>query len=329
MSADGAIRLLSERDVRAVGLSLADTIALIEQVYLLDAQGRAEVPMKLGVHPGKPNSFLHAMPAWVDGACALGMKWVSYFPGNSTQRLADLTAIIILNEPDHGAPVCIMEGMHVTLLRTAACAAVAVKHILPAPPKSLGLIGCGGLGRWTLRMMLTAFPTIRNVCVASRTEASRVAFCAGMERASAASLTPVAEARRAAEGMDVVVSSIPPGPDRPVHAGWLSPGSIFIPLDILNSWRDDVLTVATRVVSDDPAGFASRLQEKRPGALASIKASVSLQGILAGSVPKAKPGERTFAVICGIASTDVIVACEIYRRACAAGRGQMFAMREA
>jgi alanine dehydrogenase len=327
MTADGSIRLLSERDVRAVGLSLAEVIALIEQVYLLDAQGRAEVPMKLGVHPGKTSSFLHAMPAWVDGARALGMKWISYFPGNSQQGLPDSTGIIILNEPDHGLPVCIMEGMLVTFLRTAACAAVAVKHILPASPKSLGLIGCGGIGRWTLRMMLAAFPTIQKVYVASRTPASRASFCAEMQGESAAALTAVDDPRSAIEGTDVVVSSIPPGPDRPVRAQWLSPGSIFIPLDILNSWGDDVIAAATRVVSDDPANFTSRLQARRPDALAAIKANVSLQEVVAGSAPKAQGGERTFAVICGIASTDVIVAWEIYRRACAAGLGQIFAMR--
>jgi hypothetical protein len=37
--------------------------------------------------------------------------------------------------------------------------------------------------------------------------------------------------------------------------------------------------------------------------------------------------ERSFAVICGIASTAMIVASEIYRRACAADLGPMFAPR--
>ena len=48
--------IVSERDVRAIGLSLAETIALIEQVYLLDAQGGVEVPMKIGVHPLEPDT---------------------------------------------------------------------------------------------------------------------------------------------------------------------------------------------------------------------------------------------------------------------------------
>jgi ornithine cyclodeaminase/alanine dehydrogenase-like protein (mu-crystallin family) len=83
----------------------------------------------------------------------------------------------------------------------------------------------------------------------------------------------------------------------------------------------------SRVVSDDPANFRSRLQSKRPNALATIKSSVALQAVLAGSAPKSGPAERSFAVICGIASTDVTVASEIYRRACAANLGEMFALR--
>ena len=92
------------------------------------------------------------MPAWVGGARALGMKWVSYFPGNFARGLPDSTGIIILNDPDFGLPCCIMEGMYVTFLRTAACAAVAAKYLAPRPPKTLGLIGCGGLGLWSLRI---------------------------------------------------------------------------------------------------------------------------------------------------------------------------------
>ena len=140
------IRLLSEKNVRSVAPTPPEVVALVEQAYRLDAEGKVEVPTKIGVHPERANTFLHAMPAWVGGARALGMKWVSYFPGNFDRGLPDSTGIIILNDPEHGLPCCIMEGMYVTFLRTAACAAVAAKYLAPRPPKTLGLIGCGGLG---------------------------------------------------------------------------------------------------------------------------------------------------------------------------------------
>src|SRR5262249_44230036 len=122
-----SIRLLSENDVRALAPGLREIVTLVEQAYRLEADRKAQVPTKTGVHPG--NSLLHAMPAWIAEAGALGMKWISYFPDNAERGLAAAAALIILNDPKHGRPCCIMEGMHVTFLRTAACAAVAAKHL--------------------------------------------------------------------------------------------------------------------------------------------------------------------------------------------------------
>jgi ornithine cyclodeaminase/alanine dehydrogenase-like protein (mu-crystallin family) len=320
------ILLLSEHDVRGLGVSLEDVVALVEQAYRLDAEDQAEVPTKIGVHPDYPGSFLHAMPAWVGGdARALGMKWISYFPGNFDRGLPDSTGIIILNHPDNGLPVCIMEGMHVTFVRTAACATVAVKHLAPAPPRRLGLVGCGGLGRWTLRTMTAAFPTIREVRVASRTSASRRDFCAEAAQEGHYDVQPVDDVRLAVEGMDVIVSSIPPSSDRPIHGEWLSAGSIFIPLDIVNAWSGSVLRDATRIVADNPAHFLSQVRHRRPDAFREDDRVDRLQAIVAGrGGAAAAPDGRILVAVCGIASTDVVIGWEIYRRATAAGVGQPF-----
>ena len=61
------------------------------------------------------------MPAWLGGQREAGMKWVSYFPGSQAVPDSDATAIMILNEPEAGRPVAIMEAMQLTNARTAAC----------------------------------------------------------------------------------------------------------------------------------------------------------------------------------------------------------------
>ena len=70
--------LLGEKDVAAAAPPLREIIDIVEATYRMEAEGKADVPPKIGVHPGRPGAFLHAMPAWVSGAAALGMKWVSY-----------------------------------------------------------------------------------------------------------------------------------------------------------------------------------------------------------------------------------------------------------
>ena len=137
------VTILTEGEVESIAPPLHDIIKIVEDTFRMQAQGNVEVPTKIGVHPDFPRSFLHAMPAWVIEARALGLKWVSYYPGNSQRGLPDSTAVIILNHPDHGLPVAIMSGMYITYTRTAACAAVAAKYLAPPDPISLGLVGSG------------------------------------------------------------------------------------------------------------------------------------------------------------------------------------------
>ena len=321
------IRLLNANDVRSVAPALPEIVALVEEAYRLDAEGQVEVPTKIGVHPGRGNSFLHAMPAWVNGARALGMKWVSYFPGNFDRGFPDSTGIIILNDPDHGLPCCVMEGMHITFLRTAACAAVAAKYLVARPPQTLGLVGCGGLGLWSLRVMGAIFPSIEQVYVSSRTRRSREKFCAKLSPEGKWKLTPVDDPHEAARNLDIVVTSIPPGTDQPVTADAFTPGTILIPLDLMNSWQDDVLALADRVLADNPAHFSAQVESRRASALSGLKAPVRIQDLVAGKLPRAAPSDRSLVAVCGIASTDVVVGWEIYRRARAANVGLEFEMQ--
>lgn len=323
------VRLLSEKDIRTVAPALSDVVTLVEQAYRLDAEGKAEVPTKIGVHPDRANTFLHAMPAWVGGAQphALGVKWVSYFPGNFDRGLPDSSGIIVLNDPEVGLPRCIMEGMYVTFLRTAACAAVAVKHLAPRPPKALGLIGCGGLGLWSLHVLMAAFPSIEQVFVSSRTRRSREEFCGKMSEEGRWPLTPVDDPLDAVRDMDIVITSIPPGDLRPVSGEALAPGAVFIPLDVVNSWRDDVLSCADRLFADNPANFSAQVEGKRASAFPSLKPVARTQDLVAGRLPRASSLERNLVAVCGIASTDVVVGWEIYRRACAANLGFDFDMQ--
>jgi ornithine cyclodeaminase/alanine dehydrogenase-like protein (mu-crystallin family) len=322
-----SVLLLSESDLRSLDVPLDQVVALVETAYRLDAERQAEVPTKIGVHPDYPNSFLHAMPAWVGGSArALGMKWVSYFPGNFSRGMPDSTGIIILNHPEHGLPVAIMEGMYITFIRTAACAAVAVRHLLPSPPRSLGLVGCGGLGRWTLRVMTTCFPSIRTVRVSSRTAASREAFCREFTHEGDYDVAPASQVREAVEDIDIVVSSVPPDAERPINGEWLRPGSVLIPLDLTNSWTANTLTAASRIVSDNPSNFLSQVKNRRPEAFSESHRADLLQDIVIARGSPAAPRDRTLVAVCGIASTDVVIGWEFYRRALDMNHGQTFTM---
>lgn len=320
--------LLSASDVAQAAPPLLDIIGLVEQTYRMDAQGKVDVPPKVGVHPHGPQSFLHAMPAWVPDAQALGMKWVSFFPGNSQYGLPDSSALIILNDPDNGMPVAIMEGMWITYARTSACAALAAKYCCAHPqPKRLGLIGCGGLGEWSLRALSAVFPSITDVYVSSARAQTRHAFCTYMATQGQWNLTPVDDVRDAVQGMDIVVSSVPKLEKHPVRAEWWTPGTLMIPLDVTGAWDDDTYRLADRLVCDHHENLKRALERYRPNLVLDNSRLLMLQDQIGRETNEGRTlTDRTLAFITGIGSLDMTVAWDIYRRAQEKGLGSRFAL---
>src|SRR5687767_11221549 len=202
------VTVLSEHDIAAIAPARADIVRIIERTYRAASAGRAEVPAKIAVHPDFPASFCHAMPAWVEAERALGMKWITYYPGNAARGLADSTGIIILNDADSGMPVAVMEGMWITYARTTACAAVATRHLARAGSTRLGLIGCGGLGTWSLRTFSEVFSDIAEVRVSSRNSQSREAFCRAMAAEVKWRMIPASSNEEVVRESDIVISSI-------------------------------------------------------------------------------------------------------------------------
>jgi ornithine cyclodeaminase/alanine dehydrogenase-like protein (mu-crystallin family) len=317
------ITVLSERDIATVAPARADIVRIIERTYRAAAAGRAEVPAKIGVHPDFPASFCHAMPAWVEAERALGMKWITYYPGNAARGLADSTGIIVLNDADSGMPVAVMEGMWITYARTSACAAVAARHLARPGATRLGLIGCGGLGTWSLRMLAEAYPEITEVRVSSRSSESREAFCRAMAAEVKWRLIPARSNEEVVRESDIVISSISKSDTPQALAAWWPAGSLAIPLDVTGCWDSAAFARADRLVSDGYESLVRAASRNRPDLRLSEAGHVRLEDVVAGRVAgRLSANDRIMAVPTGVASVDMTLAWEIFRGARKAGLGQ-------
>jgi len=322
------IRLLGEADLRTLGLTHNDVVSAVEHAYRQSARGLAEVPTKIGVHPDHPNSFSHAMPAWVGGGePALGVKWISYHPGNLEHKLPDSWGVIVVNDPETGEPVCFMEGMYITFLRTAACAAVMAKRLV-AQPQVLGLIGCGGLGKANLAVMRHVFPSLKQVYVSSKKAESRQAFCAEFDSDSCR-VAPVDDVGQLLAESDVVVTSLPPVDIPPVQAGMLKDHSVFIPLDVDFSWDPAVVGEFNAFYADNVPYFRALLEKKVGRPNMPDTAILDTQEFVAEhDGPPRAPQGRVFVAVCGIASVDIVIAAQAFHRAVRANIGSFFEIRQ-
>ena len=187
-----------------------------------------------------------------------------------------------------------MEGMYVTFLRTAACAAVAAKYLAPRPPKTLGLDRLRGAWRLVAahHERDVSHRSSRCSCRRGRADLARE-FCAKMTQEGNWTITPVDDPLQAVRNIDIVVTSIPPGDDKPVTGEALAPGTLFIPLDLVNSWQDDVLPSADRVAADNPATFPLRCKASGQRHFRRSSRSTESRILSSGKSPRASASIET------------------------------------
>jgi alanine dehydrogenase len=309
-------------DIESLGITMPDVLGLVEDTYRLQGAGQIDVPTKIGVTPDRPDSFYHIMTAWLGGRREVGMKWVSYYPGLEADRGSpDATALIVLNDPDTGAPVAILEGMWITNLRTAACGLVAAKHLLPDKPRRVGLIGCGALPSWTVPTLGDMAPTLTEIVVTSRTEASRTRYCESLRASGRWSATPVDTIEEAVRDADIIISAVPQSAEQPGKGEWLKPGCLVIAYDVLGTWDDVALGTFDRLATDGVDRLLSVIEKSRPTAVLPDRITDFADLVADPAAGRSTAEERILAIPTGPASVDVSVGWEVFRRARAAGVG--------
>jgi ornithine cyclodeaminase/alanine dehydrogenase len=137
---------------------MAEIIQLLEKSFEENGYGRVEMPPKPGIHPGDGNNFIHAMPAYIPTLKSVGIKWVSDFPENVIIGLPNSTRLIIINDPETGIPLAVMDCMWISAMRTAAASVVAAKRLARPEASRLGILGCGVQGRTYTEALNVLFP---------------------------------------------------------------------------------------------------------------------------------------------------------------------------
>src|SRR5438034_427848 len=134
------MRYLDEASVRAV-LRWDPLIAAMGPALTAFSSGRAVQPVRnmLTIEEGK--RYLGIMPAVAEEA--MGLKLVSFYPGNAGTAVPTHMAMILLFRPETGEPLAVMDGRLITEMRTAAVSAAATKYLAPPEAQVLALLGSG------------------------------------------------------------------------------------------------------------------------------------------------------------------------------------------
>ncbi|HEX9127340.1 MAG TPA: ornithine cyclodeaminase family protein [Methylomirabilota bacterium] len=131
---------LDEEAVRAV-LRWEPLIDEMEAALTSLSQGRVIQPLRNLITIEEGKRYLGVMPAVAEDA--MGLKAVSFYPGNAGTALPTHLAMIILFRPDNGEPLAVMDGRLITEMRTAAVSAAVTRHLASPVTRVLALLGSG------------------------------------------------------------------------------------------------------------------------------------------------------------------------------------------
>jgi ornithine cyclodeaminase/alanine dehydrogenase len=305
---------LSRRDVEGLALPMASVIEALEEMFREKGEGRVEMPPKPGVHP-RPDAFIHAMPAYIPSLEAVGVKWISGYPENVDKGLPYIHGLLVLNDPETGVPLAVMDATWITAVRTGAATAVAARRLARKDSATVGIVACGVQGRSNLEALACVFRLVHVRAYDIRPDAARL-FAREMSERLDLDIEPVAALPDAVKNLDIVVTSGPilKKPRPAIEAGWLAEGGFASLVDFDSSWQGAALSEADRIATDDLAQFRYYRQE---GYFADTpEPYADLGEIATGRKPgRESPRERTLAINLGLAVEDMATAIRVYRLA--------------
>jgi len=241
-------------DVINVGLSFDEAIAVVEASLREHGEKQVENPPKLPIHP-LPDAFINAMPAFLPRKKACGMKWVSGFPTNVPKGLPTIAALIILNDPENGMPLAVLDGTYITALRTVAVSAVATKHLCNPDASVLAIVGCGVQGRYHAVALHHMVPSLSVVKVSDKYEPSVKSFVEQVgQQVPSLRVEVCATPEEAIRGADLVVTATGKLLEPIYKNAWVKEGALVLPVHTLG-WDSSTASNMDKLVVDDWAQF--------------------------------------------------------------------------
>jgi alanine dehydrogenase len=282
----------------------------------LAALGRtdAEMPPKIGVHP-RPGALLHAMPAWLRDGDLVGLKWIAAFPGNRARGLAAINGLVVLNDPDTGLPLWIMDAARITAVRTAAVSGVGIRLFQPPDVTRIAILGAGVQAASHAEMLRGLLPTAQLMIYDRHRD--RAQSIADEAAAAGQAAVVAATAREAASSAQVVITVASlGGAAQPMTPDWLAPGTVVVAVDFATYASAALARAVDRFVVDDRGQFLayrdSGYFEGYPEPDATM--GEQLDGG-AGSIQARGHGLPALVTHLGVGLADVIFADAIRRRA--------------
>lgn len=308
------VMLLSQREILDLQIPMKKIIDLTEEGFREFGNGRVENPPKPGIH-ATPESFIHAMPSLLRDLDIGGIKWVSGYYTNRELDLPATMGLIILNDMETGAPLCIMDGTWITAIRTAAVSAVTAKYCATKDASVLGVVGAGVQGWFHLLAIKEVVSGLSKVKIFDINPAAAEKYQTELGSQTGLDIEICQDVEKVAIGSDIIITATQRLPAPLIKNEWFKAGALGVGLEASRAWYGDVILGVDKFITDSWKQTKSfHAQGAFPDGLP--QTYTELGKIVSGRSPgRENSQERILAISIGIACVDLIIADYIYRQA--------------
>jgi ornithine cyclodeaminase/alanine dehydrogenase-like protein (mu-crystallin family) len=146
---ENKILFLSAKDVEKA-ISMKETIAAMKDAFLQLAKGEAIVPLRSNIDMPKENAEALFMPAYLPDISKISLKTVTINKDNPERGLPMIQAMVMVFDAVTGSPIAVMDGEHLTAMRTGAVSGLATDLLARKDAEVVAIIGTGAQGKTQL-----------------------------------------------------------------------------------------------------------------------------------------------------------------------------------
>jgi alanine dehydrogenase len=239
------MRMVSAEDVHRL-LDYPSLVEGLKQFHLQDLDAAEELLLAQPASTGSENVFL-ALPAWQRDQ-AIGVKLITVFPDNESTGtgLPSVHGIYALFDGRNGAPQAIVDGIALTLRKTAGDSATGASFLARDDARTMVMVGAGAMAPHLIMAHTKIRPSISNVMIWNRNveRARRLADDLKLDGLTISAVEDLEAAVREAD----VISCATMATEPLIKGAWLKPGAH---LDLVGGYQthmresdDDCIRVA-------------------------------------------------------------------------------------
>jgi len=177
-------------------------IPIVRRAMIAFSKGETRQLLR-SIIPLSEERFFAIMPGAMGTHAPFGAKLISVFQQNFARGIQSHQGLVVLFDPESGAPVCVLHAGEITAIRTASASAVATDLLARKDARRMTLLGYGEQAATHARA-IRKVRSLESIVVWGRSPERADAFAKRMQKELGVPVTPAPNVQEAVAEADII-----------------------------------------------------------------------------------------------------------------------------